>query len=214
MADTGHYLQIGGLYYLGAGTKVSVAIGGIDCGDYVIDSTYQIYVPFASDADGITTSAYVASLSPYTGEQAATVTYDAGLGGGTYTIPLVVGPGYTSQAQLSRPISADDLKNPQGPEVGNQRRAHQFAALVNDCISNSIGFGTTFDAPSNVNPVELLSVVSDPGSAVAADTFFSDVIWGALDDQSGFSSQLAWQVDRPSPATVAAVTTFIEDQER
>src|SRR6185312_4003026 len=102
-----------GLYHL-SGETVSAWVGGLDCGDYVVDSLGAIYVPLASDAGGLLTAAYIVSLDGYTGENQVTITFDAGTGAANYTIPVVIGAPYTSQGQAMRPQLEADVKSPEG----------------------------------------------------------------------------------------------------
>ena len=208
-ADT--YISIGGLYHLQF-QAVSVALGGIDMGDYVVDVTGACNVPFGADDGGIVTAAYLSSLSPYAGENAADAYFDDGSGAKWYTVPCVVGQPYTSRGQPLRAASQDDLKSPSGPALGKPRRTYEVGALLQDCITGKIKFGTDFAA--TLAAASLRTVYTDPSTEIDQATMFSGVYWAPVNGPSNFDSVVSWQVNRPVPATVNSVTSFIEGEER
>lgn len=201
MADT--YLHISGLGHL-AGQQVSVQIGGIDGGDLVVDSTGSIYYVFGSDAGGITTPAYVASLSPYTGEGAATVAFDAGLGTTTYTIPLVVGQSYDSRLQVLRPVIEAEVKSPVGSAIGQTRRVSGVAIALLNTIA--VNLGTTFS--------NLLAAFGGVEDANADNNMFTGIYYMKIRDQYSLDGMVCAQLNRPGPLTVKAIGTYVETEER
>lgn len=201
MADT--YLQISGLGHL-AGRQVSVQIGGVDGGDCVVDSTGTVYWVFGSDPGGVLTPAYVASLSPYSGEGAATVTFDAGLGATAYTIPLVVGQSYDSRLQVLRPMIEAEIKSPTGSGVGKTRRVKGVAiALLNTVAVN---LGTTFST--------LMAAFGGVEDANADNNMFTGIYYMPIRDQNSLDGMVCAQLNRPGPLTVKAIGTYVETEER
>lgn len=208
---TSTYLTFSGFYHL-IGQQVSAFIGGLDCGDYGVDTTGTVTVPFGSDDGGLMTPAYLARLAGATGENATTVYFDAGNGGGVlpYVVPVVIGVGYTSNGQTLRPATAEDLRSPSGPALAKMRRAYQFGALLLDAVKISFGadFGTT------LQPASFRTVYTDPASVEAETTMYSGVYWGDIANGTDFDNAISWQITRPVPATVCALTAFLEGEER
>lgn len=201
------YIQLSGLYHL-AGQVVSVTIGGLDCGDLGVDSTGSAYVLIGTPA--ALTAAYVVSLDGATGENATPIYFDDGSGSAWYSIPAVVGLAYTSQGQLLRPSTADDLKSPTGGGLGKKRRLHRFAALLQDCISGAISFGTSFSA---LRPASLRDASDAPGAELSGLTLYSGVYRDEIDDDYSFDGMLCWQVSRPVPATIVQIAGHLEAAE-
>lgn len=195
-----------GLSHL-VGKTVQASIGGLDCGDYTVADDGSITVPFGSDADALFTPAYLYSLDGFTGEQAATVTYYYSASQVTVTVPVVIGQGYTSQAQVLRAATQEDIKSPSGAALGKKRRGHKFAALMEN-TGQAISFGTDFTHLRSANFLD-----TDDRTPLTADNLFSGVFWKALDDGYSYDSMLCWEVTRPFPCTVVALSTFIETQE-
>lgn len=63
-----------GYQYL-AGSTISMWIGGLDCGDYVVSTTGSVFVPYGSDPNGLLTLAYLQGIQ--------------GNGYGAFATPLV-----------------------------------------------------------------------------------------------------------------------------
>lgn len=206
-------LKFSGLYHL-LYQEVQAFIGGLDCGDYIVDATGAVFVPFGSDDGGLMTAPYLSGLSPYTGENATRVYFDDGLGVGPqwYIVPVVIGVGYTSRGQTLRPASADDIKSPSGPALGKMRRSYQVAALLQNCINGKISFGSDFAGTQQA--LSLRTVYTDPSTELAGTSMYSGVYWGDIVAASDFDTAIAWEITRPVPATVCALTSFLESQER
>lgn len=204
------YLQFSGLWYLPAGTKVSVTIGGLDCGDTTVDSTGTLYVLLGADTGGLLTASYIVGLDGATGENATDIYFDDGSGPAHYTIPVVIGLPYTSQMQLLRPSTADDIKSPTGGALGKKRRIHRFAALLQNCISGALYFGTSFSA---IRAAALRDATDAPGSELDGLTMFNGVYRSEIDDDYGFDGQLCAQINRPSPATIVQIAGHLEAEE-
>lgn len=204
---TDAYIQFAGMYHL-TGQTVSVTVGGLDCGDFVVDATGNVYVLIGTPA--LLTAAYVTSLAGATGENAMPIYFDGGSGSAWITIPAVVGLAYTSQGQLLRPSTADDLKSPSGGGLGKKRRLHRFAALLKDCMSGAISFGTSFSA---LRPASLRDASDAPGSELNGVTLYSGVYRDEIDDDYSFDGMLCWQVTRPVPASIVQIAGHLEAAE-
>lgn len=204
------YLRFYGYYYL-TYQEVQVTIGGLDCGDFIVDSVGSVIVPIGGDPQGLLTFAFLKGLDGYTGEQAAEVSFDdgGGLGVLNYVIPVVIGQKYTYKTQLLRAISQEDLKMPEGAGIGRTRRAHSVGLYVTNTIS---GFKVGTDFADTLHVADLRLV--DSVTVLDALTPFSGVWWDNVESNDNFDSMLAVQQDRPSPITVAAVTVYQEGEPR
>jgi hypothetical protein len=193
------------MWYL-TGKMVSAQIAGLDCGDYTVATDGSISVGFGSDSGGLFTANYLASLSPYTGEQAASVTFVLNGLTFTQTVPVVIGLPFTSQGQRLRPATADDIKSPVGAALGKVRRT-EIAAFL---LSNTVGIsaGTDFD---NLEALVLPDV--DGETALPATSLFTGVVRLNLTDNHSYDSMLCWQVSRPWPCTVCAASSFLHTEE-
>lgn len=184
------------------GKTVQACVGGLDCGDYVVDFAGSITVPFGSDEQGLMTAAYLTSLDGYEGEQATPVKLYIDGALRTIVVPVVIGLGYTSDGQGLRPVSANDLAQ-RTHGLGRIRRAHYYSALLHNTVK--ISFGTDF---ASLDP-SAFTTGNDGETTLPHTTLYSGVYRGVLTDQSSYDSMLAWRVTRPWPATVCATGTFL-----
>ncbi len=199
-------LQFYGFWYL-AGQKVSVTIAGLDCGDYTVDSsTGSIIVPFGSDAGGLMTAAYLATLPAFVGEQGVTFTYVLNNVDTTVTVPVVIGLAYTTQGQRLRAATADDIKSPVGAALGKLRRAEIATVLLSNTVGLSVG--TDF---SKLEAMVLPGV--DGVTALPATSLFTGVARINLTDDHTYDSMFCWEVTRPWPCTVCATSSFTHAEE-
>lgn len=192
-----------GLWHLN-GKTVTVWCGGIDCGDFTV-ANGAVALPIDYDIAALFTSDYLASISSTTAYGAMSVSIDRT--GTRYTVPAVVGFTYTSQGQLLRPDTIDEVRSPTGPGLAKPRRNHQFGALLSG--TQGISFGTDF---SKLRAAQLKS----PGGTVAltALQLYSGVYWDTLADDYSLDGMLCWQVSRPYPAAVVSMTGFMNTQDR
>jgi hypothetical protein len=119
---------------------------------------------------------------------------------------FVAGFTYTSQGQQLRPITQQDTGAQNGPALGKTRRGHMFSALLVN--TQGISFGTDF-----VN-MHAAKFTSPGGRAYATGQLYSGVYWDSLENDYSFDSGVAWQITRPYPATVAAMSLFLQTQDR
>lgn len=193
-----------GFWHL-TGSTVRVSILGLDMGTYVVSATGTVTMPYASDAGGLVTPAYlVANSNALTGvEQNLTFNVTTASATVSVTVPAVIGLDYTTQGQVLRPDVASDIHSPLGPGLGKTRRGHEMAAFVQDAIA--IKFGTDFTSAT-----QIAARFTTNGSALRAeDSPYTGVYWDLLNDGYGFDGMLSWQVNRPYPCTIVSVSTFL-----
>lgn len=187
--------------------SVAIVIAGLDCGNFIVGSDGTVFVPFGSDPDGLFTPSYLNSVSDPRSTNPALVTFNITVGADTITVyvPLLIGYPYTSQGRLLRPISEQEVKTPQGPALGKKRRTHRVGALLHSAQ------GISFTCDNNtLDPANF----TDPGgNTLTKDTLFSGVYRKEIDDNWSFDSMLAWQITRPYPCTIVALSGFIETNE-
>lgn len=177
-------------------------------GDYTVDTDGSITVTFGSDDDGVMTASYLASLDGYAGEQAATCSFYLNDVLTTVTVPVVIGQGYTSEGQTLRPATQNDLQSPSGAGLGKTRRAHWFAALLNN--THGVKFGTDF---SNTLVTARLAG-ADGETLLTALQLYSDVYVSTLNDDYSQDSMITWYIARPYPVTVCSISAFLHGAER
>lgn len=206
MADTD--LVFNGLWYM-AGQEIAVTLCGIDCGDFTVDADGNVTVPLESDADEILTAAYIIAQDGITpgAEQNVNLRIFDGSGHVVVVVPATFGFAYSSQGQLLRPATAQDVHSSQGAGLGLTRRAHQFAMLLYNTLSISVG--TDFASLDNIDLVN-----PDSPDPLPDNELFSGVVWDTVVDGYSFNSMLAWSIDRPAPCTIAAASLFLAAEER
>lgn len=186
------------------GETVSAQIGGLDCGDYTV-ANGTIFVPYQSDPGKAFTLTYLQSISASTyGDMAVTID------GTTTTIPAVTGFTYTSQGQLLRPTMPPDVGTQNGPGLGKTRRLHQFGALMTLGVSGTMSIG---DNP-NTNLFPITFRQADFNTAVPTTQLYSGLHWDTLDSDYNFDGMVYWQVSRPVPCTIAAISGYLHGQDR
>lgn len=203
-----------------AGQTVSVCVGGIDCGDFVVATDGSVSVPYGSDVGiypgdpgGRMTVAYLKALSGTYGGSNHDVTFSVNDGSSntSVTVPIVVGLKYTSQGQVVRPATAADIASQEGPALGKTRRGHSYALLVSQSVQISVGTsltGTLYPAVYTLDggaSIELAQNATQP---------YTGVHFGTLPDAPGYDTMLCWQVNRPWSCTIMAASTFLESAER
>jgi hypothetical protein len=183
-------IVIYGLWHLN-GQTVAAFCGGVDCGDWPVTNG-QMTIPFypsTLQANSLFTSDFVASFNG--------------------AMPIVAGFSYASQGQLLPPDTQPESGTRAGPGFGKVRRINKFAArLIN---TQGISFGTSF-ATGRMHKAGLRT--TGGSKALAANQLFSGVHKDTIgDDYEGFASQLCWQITRPFPATIAAISGFLTSQD-
>lgn len=197
-----------GFFHL-VGKTVQACIGGLDCGDYTVDTDGSVTVPFVT-GNALFTAAYLASVDGYAGEQAVSVTYYLDDVLTTVTVPVVIGVGYTSRGQLLRPEVPADVRSPTGSGLAKMKRTHQYGLLLSNTGVGAVSVGTDF-----TRTMYDITFKDDTDTTVAATEMISGVYWSSnIDDSYSFDSMLGWEITRPLPATVCATQQFIETSEQ
>lgn len=182
-------LALAGLWHL-AGKTVTVFAGGLDCGDYAVDTNGNASVPFADGAGGGTASGLF------------TLAYFNSFNG---ACPVIAGFTFTSDGQIVRPLEPQESGAQSGPALGKVRRTNQHALLLQATVGLSVGgdFSTLracqFKDVGSHNLTKL-----QPFSGVFRDRFNEDY---------SFDGMMAWRASRPYPAIVVAVEPFLQTQE-
>lgn len=205
-------LVLTGFHYA-IGKTLSVYIAGLDCGDYVVANDGTIVVPYSSDPDGFFTATYlkaVSDLDPVsmaTNEFASHLTVTIGGLPTDVLVPVLVGYTYNSDGQIVRPQTMSELKTKLGPAMGQIRRTHQYAMQLHQTIGLSVGV----DFGSTLQSCGFKSYVNGPNLNKA--TGFTGIFQDSLTADYDFDNMISWRVSRPFPATVIALTGFIETSE-
>lgn len=166
------------------GKTVNAFVGGVDCGQCIV-ANGSTFVPYIT-SNPLFTSTLIASFSG--------------------TVPAVVGYVYNSDGQIVRPATAQETQARLGPTIGTKRRADQYAALAVN--TQDISFGTSFD---HLKPAQFRT----PGNRLYAENvLFTGIHWDSLSDDYGFDGMLCWRASGPYPATIAAVTLFLQQTEK
>lgn len=123
-----------------------------------------------------------------------------------YPAPSSFGFTYTSKGQLLRPDYGEDAGARNGPAFGKKRRIH----------SASFGLYRTQGLSVGTDLTKLLAwrLTTDGNSPVNPPTFYSGISWDSLNDDYGFTSQIAWEQTRPYPALIQAIEGYIETQDK
>lgn len=124
------------------------------------------------------------------------------------SLPGVVGFTYTSQVQLLRTLLPQEAGMANGPGIGKTTRKHMIGVLLAAAITAAVKFGTLF------TDIRTATFKSKGGIPLDTKTLFTGVYQHTLDDNYSFDSQLCWQITRPLPATVCAITGFGHTQDR
>lgn len=133
----------------------------------------------------------------------------------TYTIPVSLGCTYTSQGQLLRPDFGNDAGARNGPAFGKKRRNHWFAGEWDRSRGVSIGTvlpdPTNPSAPTKLHPVKF---ASDGGIPLTAPALFSGIATDTIRDDESFYGRIAWQITRPYPCNLTALSGYIESADK
>jgi hypothetical protein len=208
-------LQIWGLSHL-VGATVSVCLGALDLGDFVVaaDGSVTVSLIVTTNQSAAWSAAQLIAMDSSTayGECTMLIYVDGGSGSVFVNVPCVVGQAYVSQAQRLRLATVQDAKTTTGAALGMNRRTQMYSALVQNTVQ--ITFGTSL-TPSPLGNMAAWDT-KDPKTEVAlgGGAAYSGVIFGTITDGYTFDSQLCWQINRPYPATVTAISSFMQTNER
>lgn len=182
-----NYFQCGGLWPH-EGMTVTVYAGGLDLGDHTV-SGGVVNVPYAPGTNAANTSFTQAFVSGYTG-----------------TMPVVVGFNYTSDGQLVRPAAVAEVgaRNPEA--IGTKGRIQSYAALLAN--AKGMKFGTSFSRLKTA----IFRTEPDGGNSLGATDIKNGLHKEPLTDSPSFDGMICWRIERPFPATIAALTGFTKEE--
>ncbi len=210
------------------GSTISVYSCGLDFGDHVV-SGGAIDVPFASDPDGLGTRQWiydnfiVPGVNHTSWQEWST---PAVINGASGWIPLIVGFPFTSIMQPTRPATRDATEGKTGEAFGKTQRAHMWGATFSSTASNGLVVSSKMTAtgmqanytqdPAVTQPIQDYPVVFryPNGTPIPGSTLFSGVFWDTISGDYNFDNQITITSTRPVPLTVAAITTFMNVEDR
>lgn len=211
-------ILISGLYYA-VGHTVSVAIGGLDCGDYVVvanGTDGQVTVPINSDPDQLCNGAYLKTLDvgPWDtttyGDLTTEVTLDiGGVGSATIYIPVAVGYAYPSAGQTMRPATEAQIKSQQGPGTGKLRKVHNYGILFGAVVGNAGGL----QLGTNLTAMNAIQLKTKGGIPLTHNIVFQGVAYGPIKDTDSFDGQVCWYMSRCYPCVINSLNGFMETSE-
>ncbi len=213
IASVDQTLQIWGLYHL-VGVTVSVCLGALDLGDFVVaaDGSVTVSLVVTVSQTAAWSAAQLIAMDGSYGENTMLIQVNPGTGAVFANVPCVVGQAYVSQGQRLRLATVQDAKTTTGPALGMNRRTQMFAALVQNVVQITFGTSLTPTPLGNMHAWD----TKDPKTEVAlgGGQAYSGVIFGTIGDGYTFDSELCWQINRPYPATIVAATSFMQVNER
>lgn len=185
-------------------------VAGLDCGDFPVIGG-SIAIPFAVDgvgtADGYFTERWLTQVSAMKRDWGVrSVTLESG----RWVVPVVVGYRYASRGQLLRPVSQADTGAALGPGFAKMKRIHNFGVLVNS--TRGMKVGTSFD------PLRMHDLGNADGKTAerkpSPTELSSGIIADTVEDESGYDSQICWEVTGPYSAMVCAIGGFIKTEDK
>ena len=121
-------------------------------------------------------------------------------------VPAAFGLTYTSCGQLLRPDFGPDAGAQLGPAFGKKRRVHWYGvSFVN---AQKVSIGTDF---VNMHPVKMQT---KGGTKIAPPNLFTGIVSDTIECDYSFEAQIAWQITRPFPCTVAAMSGYIQTTDK
>ncbi len=121
-------------------------------------------------------------------------------------IPSIIGYTFTSRGQILRPDAGNDAGARNGPAFGKTRRLHEFSAYV--LRTRGISFGIDFGDSLRPGDVRVEARELEPGE------LYTGLIDGTMDCAYDTEGKLAWEITRPYPATVTAVSGYLHTQDK
>jgi hypothetical protein len=127
-----------------------------------------------------------------------------------FNAPLSIGVNYTSTGQLLRPDFGQDAGAAAGPAFGKKRRQHWFACAVVNAQNFNISTDITFSA-TNTDTVQ---VMDEEENLIEQPTLYTGTLSTTMPDGYSWDSQIAWQITRPLPLTITAMSGFIDTMDK
>ena len=212
-------------HYQLAGNTVTVQIGGLDCGDYLVANDGTITVPINSDPDGLCNGAYLQTLDvgPFDRTTYGSLTSELtisipSVGEATIYIPILVGYSYSSAGQTMFPASEQATKSQLGGATGKRRRPFNYG-IRGFFVGNGKALGTGSeigglaiggDFTTNLNAVR---VQTKGGIDLTHNQVFQGATWGPLASETGFDGVICWCMVRPYPCIINNINAFLEIEE-
>lgn len=191
-----------GLWHLN-GETVDVSCGGIDVGTATV-TTGAASVNIDASATDLFTTTYLATISSTT--DYGNLTCQISNGAATYYVPAMIGYTYTSQGQILRPDAIDQIRSPTGPGMAKPRRNQQIGVLLAGSQGVSLG--------ANFTNMHTANFKTPRGTAYTLLELFSGIYWDTVEDTWSFDGMLCWQITRPYPCAVVALTGFLNTTDR
>lgn len=190
---------------------VAVSVAGLDCGNFVVNADGTVFVPFGSDSGGQFTANYLNAVSNSLSTDPALMAISITDGDGDTIIvyvPVTIGYPFTSQGLTTRPMIENQIKSAEGSGLAKKRRLQEFGMLLENAQGLSVG--------GDFQHLELQVFTANnvDDSPISLGARFTGVYWQKLNGNWDFDGQIAWQITRPYPCTVSAVSGFIETDER
>lgn len=171
---------------------VSVFAGGLYLGEFDVEDG-TINLPYGDGVAGTAASLFTSDFVD---------AYDEG------EMPVVVGFKFTSQAQVTRPMTPLESGARTGPALGKTRRINKYAAMLVNAIKGTVSFGGRLTG--TLYPAIFKEA---NGDQIAPNELFTGIHKNTLNDDYTFDGMLAWQISDPYPATIAAVEPQLQTQD-
>jgi hypothetical protein len=192
---------ISGLYYQ-AGQTVSVFMGALDLGDYVVSATGNITIPYA----GTGTRAYFQSVSVAANTPGS---IPVNMSGTVFWIPGCIGYTYTTTVETMRPDHQEDARTPNGPAAALRKRHYWYGLQVAAGVANSMQISG--DPTDIFYPVTLDN--DKTGLATLTNVKFQGTWRDTIESDYNLDGQITITVGRPVPMTLTQITGFMESEE-
>lgn len=179
---------------------VGVWLGGLDCGEYVVDGN-TITIPLECDPDGLLTVNYLAAQagSGY-GAQAVHIP-------NVGNVPLVVGSPFEAYLTTLRPQTTDQVRTQTGPGFAKRRRLAEYALQFSNTIT-----GATVSVDGGVE-ADIQVREKDDLTFLDHVTLYDGVYRDEVDDDYTLDGQITISMKRPYPMTVNAISGFLKTTE-
>jgi hypothetical protein len=209
-ANVSQDLQVWGLSHLVAAT-VSGFVNGEDIGDVTVAADGSVTIDISSTSHAVTAATIVTGDGDW-GESTTPVYIQNGSTAVWVDAAIVIGSPIVAQGQRLRPATADDVGSRTGPALGMTRRSQRAAVLVENAVI--VKFGTLLDPSPSGNMDQAIFPGAD-GVTPATQPYamFSGVHLVLLEEGYSYDSQFCWQIDRPWPCTVLAISQFLHAEE-
>jgi hypothetical protein len=185
---------------------VSLFLGGLDFGDYVVSATGYITVPYASDSTHIGARAYLQSVAVASSTPGS---IPINMAGTVYWVPGVVGYPYTTTITRMRPDHQEDARTPNGPAAALRKRHYWYGLQVAAGVASTMQISG--DATDTFYPVALDN--DKTGQSTPMNQLFQGVWRDTIESDYNLDGQMTITLNRPVPMTLTQITGFLETEE-